>query len=179
MFLRLIAWLILTTNIDVPTPPENVRKAFIELAVELELIHEKHYMLNNDTPYDGYQYPYISLIRERYHELKNAPPLKDRERFRYLESITRDTNTWGYKLKEVVRIRQIMEPHNYDVLQNVYEDLSERMQLWTSVQTVLESEDPGVVRERLLFLKDALDDVGFASGILPEPYPPLAFRYAD
>ncbi|MFN4259418.1 MAG: hypothetical protein ACK4RK_08965 [Gemmataceae bacterium] len=172
----LLAAALLTTPPDAPVAPvpeeafPQLRSALQALAVEWEILdaREARYILArpDDLRAD------VLLLRQRFHDLQDAPPVCDSERFPDRATVN-DMLAFNRAYRQHIDNRQLMDLANWWALKVVLEETDRLYQVWDTVRDArCEYYYVTVRRQALKRLRDTLGPEAYYSGQLP-PYVPV------
>lgn len=162
---------------EFPAATEGLRDALRSVAIRWEIMdpREVRYVLTRDVdlPCD------LKLLRRRYTELHDAPPLYDCMRFPD-RSLVNDLLKFNRAYKTHLEARQSLELPNAWALHRAILETDELFAVWDLVRdTRCDYYFVTVRRAALKKLKAAIGDQNFYSGILPPHVPVWRFSRLD
>ena len=177
----IIAAMLLTTPPGVPeSPPDEgrwpaVRDAVHQLAVQWEILdpRETRYVLTRPDDFCGD----LNMLRRRYVELLDAPPVADGRRFpdrAAVNELVRFNRSYRKHLDQ----RQLLEVDRADALRGVMWETDRLYQVWDAVRDArCEFYYITVRRHALRKLKDLIGDEAYQTASLPPNVP--TWRFAE
>lgn len=156
------------------TPPTNfygvLRPTIQAVAVQLEILdpREVRYILARAEDFQSD----LNLLRRRYRELADAPPVSDSLRFPDREAIN-DMLSFNRAYRQYIDIRQSVELAHWWEHQATLQETEQLYQVWDTVRdSRCEYYYVTVRRQALKRLREQLGEHAYYSGQLP-PYVPI------
>lgn len=159
-----------------PTCPA-LRPTLQQLAVDWEILdpREVRYVLNRPEEFNAD----LNLLRHREHDLADAPPLTDSERFPDRATIN-ELLAFNRAYRQHIDVRQSMEPANWWALQKTLQETDCLYQLWDTVRDArCEYYYVSVRRQALKKLRGEVGSDAYYSGQLPPHVPLWRFRMIE
>ena len=177
----LIAFLLLTTPPCAPEPaPEPdrwpaIQQAVQKLALEWEILDEREtkYILAKPEEFGGD----LNLLRKRYQELKDVPPVADAVRFPDRQTAN-DLVKFNRAYRKTLETRQHLETDRAYDLQNAIRETDRLYAVWDAVRDArCEYYYVTVRRQSLKKLRELVGEESYRDGTLPPVVP--TWRFAD
>jgi hypothetical protein len=171
-----LAMALLTAPPDTPEPGygaevfPTLRAALQELAVDWEILdpREVRYVLAREEDFESD----LNLLRRRYQELNDAPPLNDCLRFPDRATIN-DLLSFNRAYRQHIDVRQPAEPARYWELRTALQETDELYLVWDTARDArCDYYYVTVRRQALKKLRDLIGMDAYYSGQMP-PYVPL------
>ena len=175
-FHYLLAVALLTAPPDAPDPAlnadlyDNLRPTLQNLAVEWEILdkREVRYVLTRPEDFASD----LKLLRRRYHELADAPPLSDCRRFPDRSTIS-DLLSFNRAYRQHLDSRQSVDLVRWWELREAIQETDRLYQVWDTVRDArCEYYYVTVRRQALKRLREMIGEEAYYSGQLP-PYVPV------
>ena len=160
-----------------PDPADwpEMREALVSIAVEWEILdpRETRYVFSRYEDFDEN----LNLMRRRYQELCDAPPLNDCERFPDHRTIN-DLLGFNRAYRRFLDARQPIDSDRVPYLQAAVKETDHLFQIWDSLRdSRCEYYYVSVRRQALKRLKSQVGEGDYLAGTLP-PHVPL-WRFED
>lgn len=155
----------------------TVRPTVQSLAIEWEIMdpREVHYVMMRSDGFSGD----IKLLRRRYRELANAPPLSDEMRFPD-RALINEMLSFNRSYRQHIDNRQSMELTYWWEMQEILQEVDQLYQLWDSIRDArCDYYYVTVRRQALKKVKEKLGDEAYYSGRLPPHVPVWRFSKID
>ena len=182
-FEYLLAVALLTGAPDGPDPnvnPDlylNLRPTLQQLAIQWEILdpREVRYVLTRSEDFTSD----LKLLRRRYHDLADAPPLSDCQRFPDRATIS-DLLAFNRAYRQHLDSRQSVELVHWWELREAIQETDRLYQVWDTVRDA-RSEFYFVTRRRqaLKKLRDTVGPQAYSSAALPPHVPVWRFTPTD
>lgn len=151
-----------------------VAPAVRELALSAELLdpREVRYVLTRSEDFDSD----LKLLRRRYHELADAPPLCDCQRFPDRSAIS-DLLAFNRACRQHLDSRQAIELVHWWELREAIQETDHLYQVWDTIRDArCDYYYVTVRRQALKRLRDTLGPEAYYTGCLPPHVPVWLFR---
>ncbi|MCS6851427.1 MAG: hypothetical protein NZ700_09710 [Gemmataceae bacterium] len=178
-----LAVALLTSPPETPEPPVSpemfpaLQAAVQELATQWEILdpRERRYILVRPEDFSAD----LNLLRRRYQELADAPPLADSLRFPDRDTVS-DFLAFNRSYRHYIEVRQPVELSRWSEFRSVIQETDHLYQIWDTVRDArCEYYYVTVRRQALKKLRDLLGEDDYYRGHLP-PYVPIwRFREID
>lgn len=148
----------------------QLRPKLQEVSVQLEILdpRESRYILARPEDFQSD----LNLLRRRYRELADAPPVSDSLRFPDREAIN-EMLSFNRAFRQYVDIRQSVELSHWWEHQATLQETEQLYQIWDTVRdSRCEYYYVTVRRQALKRLRESLGEQAYYSGQLP-PYVPV------
>jgi hypothetical protein len=182
-FEYLLAVALLTASPDAPEPnvnPDlylNLRPTLQQLAIQWEILdpREVRYVLTRSEDFNSD----LKLLRRRYLELADAPPLSDCQRFPDRGMIS-DLLAFNRSYRQHLDSRQTIELVHWWELREAIQDTDRLYQVWDTIRDArCDYYYVTVRRQALKRLRDTLGPEAYYTGNLPPHVPIWRFACAD
>lgn len=164
---------------EMATPPvcSAVRTALQNVALQWEILdpREVRYVLTRpeDFAWD------LKLLRQRYRDLAQAPPLRDSMRFPP-RSVVSDWLAFNRAYREHLETRQSVDQAHWWELREIIQETDCLFQVWDTVRDAqCDSYYVTVRRQALKRLRETLGPQGYYSASLPPHVPVWRFQPVD
>ena len=159
-----------------PTPDRwpAVQAALLKTAVDWEILDEKEtrYVLARVEDYDAD----LNLLRRRYTDLAEAPPVGDAGRFPTRE-VVNEYLRFNREYRKGLETRQVWEADRADLIRTAVSETDRLYRVWDAVRDArCEFYYVTVRRQALQRLRDAIGPDAYAAGQLPPYVPEWRFR---
>jgi hypothetical protein len=182
-FEYLLAVALLTAPPDGPDPnvnPDlylNLRPTLQQLAIQWEILdpREVRYVLTRSEDFASD----IKLLRRRYHDLGDAPPLSDCQRFPDRATIS-DLLAFNRSYRQHLDSRQSVELVHWWELREAIQETDRLYQVWDTIRDArCDYYYVTVRRQALKRLRETLGPDSYYGGNLPPHVPVWLFQHAD
>jgi hypothetical protein len=182
-FQYLLAVALLTAPPDAPDPAvnpalyDNLRPTLQNLAVEWEILdkREVRYVLTRPEDFASD----LKLLRRRYHELVDAPPLSDCRRFPDRSTIS-DLLSFNRAYRQHLDNRQSVDLVRWWELREAIQETDRLYQVWDTVRDArCDYYYVTVRRQALKRLRESIGPEAYYSGCLPPHVPLWRFQRVD
>jgi len=182
-FEYLLAVALLTAPADAPEPnvnPDlylNLRPTLQQLAIQWEILdpREVRYVLTRSEDFTSD----LKLLRRRYHELADAPPLYDCHRFPDRSAIS-DLLAFNRAYRQHLDSRQSVELVHWWELREAIQETDRLYQVWDTIRDArCDYYYVTVRRQALKRLRETLGPEAYYTGCLPPHVPIWLFQRVD
>ncbi len=177
--LTILAFGFLTAPPNAPVPsitPDNwqaIRTAVHDQAIECEILDRRE---DRFSHYDQFAAD-LTAMRYRYRSLRNAPPLRDAQRFPNRHQVA-DMLQFNRAYRRHLDARQVIDRDRASLFKDAIRETDELYQIWDLVREAgCEIYYVPVRRKALKDLRDQLGPAAYYAGVLP-PHVPL-WRFVD
>jgi len=179
----LLAVALLTAPVEAPEPvttPEvhaTLLPSLQALALEWEILdpREARYLLTRMEDFSSD----LKLLRRRYHELADAPPLNDGLRFPD-RAVISDLLAFNRSYRQHIDNRQALESTHWWELNETLQETDRLYQIWDTLRDArCDYYYVTVRRQALKRLRDMLGEQAYYSGCLPPHVPIWRFQRID
>jgi hypothetical protein len=167
-----------------PGPPEAdlpeeqwpaVQQAIHHLAVEWEILDKNETRFILAAPADFGKD--INIVRRRYHEMRDTPPVADSERFPDRQTVA-EMIRFNRAYRKTLEARQHLETDRAEEIQRVIKETDRLYHIWDAVRDArCDYYYVTVRRQALKKLRDLLGEEAYTAGALPPNVP--TWRFAE
>lgn len=163
--------------VQTPEAYAGIRPVMQRLALQWEILdpQELPYLLVRPEDF----FSDLNLLRRRYEELADAPPLSDAQRFPAIETIT-EYLTRNRAFKQTLEIRSSCDLHKSWEARATIQETDHLYQIWDSVRDArCEYFYISVRRQALKRVRDTVGPATYYAGKLPPAVPLWRFEVRD
>lgn len=147
----------------------------IALGWEIMDKREKRYVLTRREDFESD----VQLLRKRYRDLQNAPPMHDCVRFPTRKEVS-EMLSFNREYRKHLKARISVDPTNAAIYQEALTETEQLYQIWDTIRdTRCEYYYVTVRRQALKKVKKKIGEVNFYNGNYPPVVPTWRFRMID
>lgn len=161
-------------EIGIQQPDSSLLTALQEQALELELVDARE--VGQVFAYPATFAADLTLVRERFAQLKDAPAVRDGDRFPDREAVN-ELLAFNYGFRQHLENEKLMRPGRWEEVQLAMQEANRLHQVWELVRDARSDFYHVTVRRQALKqLREMLGDEAYYNGTLPPHVPVWRFH---